>query len=90
MVVLMVYAPGPGPRVGFISGGLLPVPKPISGSLSNHDVLLKASITVLLGGCTLSEFVLPKLFLFGDEGDGDPVIFVGNHKNMFYNINDRK
>jgi hypothetical protein len=43
-----------------------------------------------LGGCTLSEFVLPKLFLFGDEGDGDPVIFVGNHKNMFYNINDRK
>ncbi len=56
IVVLMGYAPGPGPPEGLFSGGLLPVPNVISGSFSNHDVLLNASITVRFGATNCGSF----------------------------------
>jgi hypothetical protein len=55
IVVLIGYAPGPGPPDGLFSGGRLPVPNVISGSFSNHDVLLNASMTVRLGATSLGS-----------------------------------
>lgn len=55
-MVLIGYAPGPGPPVGLFRGGLLPVPNVISGSFSNQEVLLNASITVRFGATSFGSF----------------------------------
>jgi hypothetical protein len=49
IVLLITYAPGPGPAVGAFRGGRDPVLKPISASLLYTEVLLNASITVFFG-----------------------------------------
>jgi hypothetical protein len=65
MVVLIGYAPGPGPPVGLFNGGRLPVPNAISGSFSNHDVLLKASMTVRFGATSFgSSSVVVRVVVF--------------------------
>ena len=49
IVVLIGYAPGPGPGVGSINGGRVPEPKPISGGWMKYDVLSNASMIVRFG-----------------------------------------